>query len=454
MSSAAARLVRTTLLLALLGLAACGVPGPPNIVLVILDDLGVDRVGAYGTGTAGPTPSLDALASQGVRFTRFWGMPNCSPFRASALTGLPVREHGIGGPIDLANPRRARGLDPQLETLPRRLRPLGYRSEAIGKWHLAGEPDYTPRHPLLAGFDHHRGTMGNPGSYTRFEKCIDGACAVVTDRYLTSDTTDDAIAALAGSEPFFLWVAFNAAHKPLHPVPNGLHGYGDLPCPDWDHVVCHKALVESLDRELGRLLRAVDWNDTTVLVVADNGTPNTSLDPSAGTGGKGTVYEAGLRVPLIVRGPAVAPAARGRASGALAQTTDLFATILALAGEPLERVDTAHARSLTPMLRAPDAPSRRPWQYVERYAPNGPEPDPALRHHEAAADEHYKLVIRRPRPTGRFELYDRSAPDERHDLHPPPAGSAADAALQRLRGVLERGGALPPATGGHAGADS
>ena len=163
--------------------AAAGAQARPNIVVVILDDIGVDRVHVYNPRTSGPTPQLDALAAQGVRFGNFWGMPNCSPFRASALTGLPVRGHFIGGPIDPENPRRGRGLDPALDTIPKRLAPHGYRSEAIGKWHLAGEPDFTPRHPLMAGFDHHAGTLGNPGatggSYRSFEKCVDGICAPV-----------------------------------------------------------------------------------------------------------------------------------------------------------------------------------------------------------------------------------------------------------------------------------
>ena len=79
-----------------LAFAGCDGAKPRNVVLVVLDDLGVDRVGAYDTGLAGPTPRLDALAHEGVRFTRFWGMPNCSPFRAAVLTGLPVRGHHVG----------------------------------------------------------------------------------------------------------------------------------------------------------------------------------------------------------------------------------------------------------------------------------------------------------------------------------------------------------------------
>ena len=125
--------------------AAAGAKDRPNIVFVILDDIGVDRVHVYSPENSGPTPQLDSLAAQGVRFSNFWGMPNCSPFRASALTGLPVRGHFIGGPIDRNNPRRARGLDPTLDTIPKRLAPLGYRSEANRKQTTAPRKRKTTR---------------------------------------------------------------------------------------------------------------------------------------------------------------------------------------------------------------------------------------------------------------------------------------------------------------------
>jgi len=422
-------------------------PEPRNVVLIILDDLGVERVGAYGSDFAGPTPNLDALAAAGVRFENFWGSPHCSPFRASALTGLPVRGHFISGPIDRASDRRALGLDPGLETLPKRLAQRGYRSEAIGKWHLAGEPDFTPRHPLLAGFDHHAGTLGNVGrsnGYDAFEKCVDGVCERVTDRYLTSDTTDDAIRALQGPEPFFLWVAYNAAHRPFHVPPDDLHGFEGLDCPRGDAAVCHRALIEALDTELGRLFAAVDWSNTTVLVAADNGTPRSALDEASAGGGKGSVYETGVRTPLIVRGDAVSPGAVGGVASGLTQVEDLYATVLELAGDTGE---SDHARSFAHLLRDPEAPSNRPWQYVERYTPNGPEPvqDRQRRHYVAAADGDYKVVVRRYKAlVGEPELYDRADPDETRDLTAGTLTGEQRRALSQLLAVIDQHGALTP----------
>jgi len=426
-------------------------PRPQNIVLIILDDLGTERVGAYGWPTAGPTPNLDELAAEGVRFDNFWGSPHCSPFRASALTGLPVRQHEISGPIDRESDRRALGLDPALDTLPKRLAPRGYRSEALGKWHLAGEPDFTPRHPLLVGFDHHAGPLGNVGrtnSYESFEKCVDGVCEYVTDRYLTSDTTDDVIEALRGSEPFFLWVGYNAAHRPFHVPPRELHGFEGLDCPSGSAIRCHKALVESLDSELGRVFAAVDWRDTTVIVVADNGTPRGALDEPSDSGGKGSVYESGVRVPLIVRGAAVSPEAEGAVAVGLTQVEDLFATLLELAGVSAE---SSYSRSFAQLLEDPAAESKRPWQYAERYTPNGPKPtsDRIRRHYQAAADDQFKVVIRRnERLTGEPELYKRSDVMERDDLTDQPLGEPERQALSRLLAVVDQEGSMRPLPAG------
>lgn len=431
----------------LAGQTAFAEKGPRNIVLIILDDLGVDRVGAYGQATAAPTPNLDALAARGVRFENFWGSPHCSPFRASALTGLPVRGHFISGPIDMGSERRALGLDPGLDTLPKRLARHGYRSEAIGKWHLAGEPNFTARHPLLAGFDHHAGTLGNPGrphSYESFEKCVDGGCEVVTGSYLTTDTTDDVIRALDGPEPFFLWVGYNAAHRPFHVPPASLHGFDGLECPDDGPVRCHKALVEALDTELGRVFDAIDWSDTTVIVVADNGTPRNALDSRSASGGKGSVYETGIQVPLIVRGAAVAPDAVGKVAPGLAQVEDLFATVLDLAGESYE---SDHARSFAPLLRDPEADSNRPWQYAERYTPNGPGPgsDSDRRHYVAAATERYKVVVRRNKQlAGEPELYDRRGSGEARALALDGLTTEQTEALSLLRGVVDQHGSMAP----------
>lgn len=430
----------------LAGQTAFAEQGPRNIVLIILDDLGLDRVGAYGQATAAPTPNLDALAARGVRFENFWGSPHCSPFRASALTGLPVRGHFISGPIDMGRERRALGLDPGLDTLPRRLARHGYRSEAIGKWHLAGEPNFTPRHPLLAGFDHHAGTLGNPGrdGYEAFEKCVDGECSVVTGSYLTTDTTDDVIRALDGPEPFFLWVGYNAAHRPFHVPPASLHGFEDLDCPDDGPVRCHKALVEALDTELGRVFDAIDWSDTTVIVVADNGTPRNALDARSASGGKGSVYETGIQVPLIVRGAAVAPDAVGKVAPGLTQVEDLFATVLDLAGESYE---SDHARSFAPLLLDPEADSNRPWQYAERYTPNGPGPGPDSdrRHYMAAATGRYKVVVRHHKElTGEPEFYDRLSAGDARDLASSELTPEQAEALSLLLGVIEQQGSMAP----------
>ncbi|MEZ4216677.1 MAG: sulfatase-like hydrolase/transferase [Myxococcota bacterium] len=425
---------------------------PPNLIVVVLDDIGIDRVGAFGSATSGPTPHIDALAAQGVRFDRFWAQPVCSPFRASALTGLEPWQHGVGSVIFPDGEARAIGLDPNADTIAKRLRAAGYRTEAIGKWHLAGDPVPTGLHPLLSGFDHHRGTLGNPadsgGNYSRYVKCRDGSCWMREHRpYLTTDTTNDAIDVLYGSEPFFLWLAFNAAHVPLHVPPPYLHSFAVSNCfaTPATKVECSKAITEAVDRELGRFLTYVDWSTTTVIVVSDNGTSANVLEPPDPDRGKATLYESGIHTPLIVRGSAVAPGAVGGVSHALVQASDLFATVLELAGlgdAPPSSI------SFAAQLVDPAAPSARTHAFAETFTPNGGPPDPSRKHGRAVRDDRYKLIEWAQDDERRIEMYDLggSAPDvdETNDLLAGgPLDASESAALATLTRALATTGALP-----------
>jgi len=424
-----------------------------NLVLVILDDIGVDRIGAYGGPDAAPTPNIDALAAAGVRFDRFWAQPVCSPFRASVLTGLEPWQHGVGSAISNSQPDRSAGLDPTIDTIANRLRGVGYRTEAIGKWHLAGEPYSSPAHPLFTGFQHHRGLLGNPaddegGTYFQYMRCIDGRCRWRTQRpYLTTDTTNDAITALGKEEPFFLWVAYNGVHAPIHNPPAELTSIPPTIClaNPANKVTCSKAMTEALDRELGRLFASIDWSDTTVVLVADNGTPAHALGLEQIEIGKGTLLESGLRTPLIVRGNAVAPPLVGTVSSALVQATDLFATLLELAGESGAPPTSI---SFAPQLASANAPPGRQHAFAETFAPNGETPAAATRHQRAVRDDRYKLIERRTEDESTLALYDLGGetPDlsESNNLL---AQNTLDAnerdALQSLTTALATTGALP-----------
>lgn len=352
---------------------------PPNIVIVVADDIGVDLVGAYARfypPTPAPntpyTPTIDRLASEGLLFRNAWTNPGCSPTRSQILTGLHASRTGIGGNVsftDFAKPAKKPGLAFGYTLLPQVLKsiPTPYDTAAVGKWHLAS-PIQGPMHalgPSGAWFDRWAGSRfnlgGNDSGYRKWRKTYatsirhEGGhacgppypCSKIVseskscEQYATVDTIDDAVH-LVGTmtEPFLLYVAFNAAHGPLD-LPNcvlpGSCSEGPLePVAPVTKPERTRAMVRTLDHQLGRLLCAIDDSDTVVIFIGDNGTagdtrwgtPSGIVPPFPGKHGKGTAYQGGLNVPLIVRGPGVEPGI----SDALVGSTDILATVAELAG--------------------------------------------------------------------------------------------------------------------------
>ena len=430
--------------------------GRPNILLIVGDDMGVDRVGAYGEHPdAGPTPVLDALAQQGVLFRNAWSNATCSPTRATLLTGRYGFRTGVGRAITYSNGDFELSVDePSLARALSAAAPAGawlrgprYSTAAVGKWHLGTAGGSGPLHPLLLGFDHHSGPPDNlpdaPGTDTwfEFEKHVDGA-TVVSTTYATTDQVDDALAMFAAlPEPWFVWLAFSSAHAPFHAPPAELHSLDLPPTPQDDLPLHHRAMVEALDTELGRLLDGLGDGlraRTLVTFVGDNGTPNVvTTAPFDPEHGKGTAYEGGINVPLIVAGPGVAV---GVECAGLVNTTDLFATFCELAGVPADgALDSVSpdSVSLVPYLAQPDRPSLREWVYADGFAPNGP--GPYVQRSRALRDERYKLIHRELLNGHEVTLlYDLEAdPFEQVDLlRQGPLTAAQQAAHDALWAVL------------------
>ena len=429
---------------------ACGDPEPPgagNVLLLIADDLGTDKVAAYGEHPQPPaTPNLDALAARGVLFRNAYAPPACSPSRAAMLTGRIPRRYGLG--IALRSRKDDFELPLDELTLPELLAtsPHGYSSSAVGKWHLAGlaSPNGT-RHPLRSGFGWYAGAFGNfrdteaAGNETYFdwEKSHDGELARVHD-YATSDTVDDALARIrAMSEPWFLWVAFNAPHYPLHEPPQQLRsGPPAETIPE-----AFAAVVGALDSEIGRLLAGIApavLARTSVVFVGDNGTPKAVVTPPRkAEHGKLTLYEGGVNVPLIIAGPEVARP--GSESPALVHVADIFPTVAQIAGvdpanqsgadgRPL-RLD---GRSLLAQLRNPNAPGHE-FIYQDLFAPNGP--GPYRRDRRMLRDARWKLISDHNGNEQLFDLKGRNDDGADRIEEPGPEGSAA---LARLRAEMQR----------------
>jgi len=461
---------------------------PPNILLIIGDDMGVETLASYGVGAeTAATPTLDALAASGLRFNSFWSQPVCSPTRATLLTGRYGFRTGVGRPTgdapyagDMPDtpakpagaPAEGRGGPPGRQrngaaadqgrranqqgggfppggpglrsdefTLPMAFAShaeLGYATAAIGKWHLADTSNGWEKHPNLVGFDHFSGLLrGFPDGYFAWTKLTDGQFMPMTG-YAPSDKIGDAVRWISdqGDRPWFLWLAFNLPHMPLHLPPKELWvtDHSDLDPqadPDANPFPYFIAMMEAMDTEIGRLLGSIDpdvLSNTYIIFMGDNGTARQVVtSPFSQNHAKGGVYEGGVNVPLIVKGPGVA---QGRASDALANSTDLFATIMELATiDPDSTIPdgvVTDSVSLVPYLSAPDRTSLRRWIYADVFGPD----EGVLGGQYAIRGERYKLVVR----NGREELYDLAEDRaEANNLLSGALDPGAQAALAELR---------------------
>jgi arylsulfatase len=304
------------------GLSANAQSSRPNIVFILADDMGFGDLGCYGSSI--PTPNLDGVAADGIRFNYFYSASAvCSPSRASLMTGhYPPR----AGVPSLLMPSEVGGLALTETILPQILKPLNYSTMCIGKWHLGTQPGYMPTD---RGFDHF---YGIPYSNDLSPLPLYSDSQVIeepaTQNTLTTRFTQQAVNFINNSSgPFFLYLAYSAPHVPLAPGDafngkTGLGPYGDV--------------VAELDWGVGQVLAALKAkgldNNTLVMFTSDNGP---WYQGSAGKlrGRKGETYEGGLREPFIARWPGIIP--RAQVSSAFATMMDVFPTIAAVTGAGL-----------------------------------------------------------------------------------------------------------------------
>lgn len=393
--------------------------GRHNILLIIADDMGVDKVAAYGEHPdPPPTPTIDSLAERGVLFRHAYANPKCSPTRATLLTGRYGFRYDLGEAILVHLPNQP-ALPYDEISIPEMLdRGTGniYAHSAVGKWHLGSLDVGNAKNPLQHGFAHFSGILGNfsgdDQDYYSWTKTVNGRQhrSLV---YATTDQVDDAIERIkAMPQPWFLWLAFSAAHFPLHQPPENLHTYDLSGSPDATPVPHFNAAVQALDTELGRMFDSIEaavLANTVIIFVGDNGTPRkATAQPFNRHRAKGTVYEGGVNVPLIVAGPLIRKP--GTECAALVNTTDVFATVADIAGVDLSttlpddrRLDSV---SMLPYLIDPSLPSIRPWVFSERFQPNGTGDRDEYR--RMIRDERWKLIER--------DVFGAPQPDEFYDL--------------------------------------
>ena len=353
-----------------------------NVILIIADDLSSDYLGFYEDHMDTATvPNLRRLLKNNVRFTNAWANPVCSATRSTILTGRYGFRTGVGGivgGIGGSNP-----LDVNEMSIPRMLnlyKPNGIAKANIGKWHLQNAmPVSNLMNPNIMGYDHFAGNfIGQITSYTNWTKVTNGVSAPVTE-YATTVTVNDAISWVKASapKPFFLWLAFNAPHEPLHLPPAGLYTNATLTGTMQDMnqrpKEYFKAMVEAMDHEIGRLLDTLQakgqLDSTDIIFIGDNGNTQKTAQISNTSRAKGTIYQYGIRVPFMVSGPSVL--APGRVSDALVNTADLFATIIELFGytdwpSQISAAKPVDSHSLLPILKN-TATGVRPWAFAENF---------------------------------------------------------------------------------------
>jgi len=369
----------------------------PNVLLVIADDLGVDSLNLFLANDGRPTPTLDALANSGVRFTNCWGSPSCAPARAQMLTGRYGFRTGVG----------AVGSVPSVDegTVAQAFQAGGYATGCFGKWHLANASNGNRNNPNLMGFDHYAGNLGGGvASYFSWTKVTNGAVTNGPNNretnYATSETASDASGWIQqqGTNPWFCWVAFNAPHTPLHLPPRNLHtanlsgAAADISANPRDYFL---AMVEAMDTEIGRLLNEMDpavRANTVVVFIGDNGTPGASTpSPRLQSGSKGTLFEGGVRIPCIVSGANVV--SPGRTHDALISAVDLFTSVLDLANlnaSVIPEGAATDARSFASYVTDPDAPLIHSCQFTEQFA--NPTSTPGNNDGKAVRLDDWKLI--------------------------------------------------------------
>jgi len=357
--------MRATVIALLLGLTAMGAKAgpaeaaggsgqrPPNIILILADDLGWNQVGYHGSSFY-TTPAIDRLAREGMQFRHAYSAaPICSPTRAAILTGrAPARlqlTDYIPGRLwpdkPLASPGTQRGLPLEETTLAEMLRTRGYRSGLFGKWHLAHTYAYAPGRPLdpeSQGFDEVYHTNKPDDEKLR-----------IPDAHNADAISDRAVAFIRrqGSQPFFCYVAHNVVHRPLTEDLDAVERYRRKPGADRpENSVVMGAMIERMDRGIGRILdvlRELDLEGNTIVIfTSDNGNIAADQDQTPFRGGKATLWEGGLRVPLAIRWPGrIAP---GRVSHEPVISHDLFPTLMELTGTAYEArlQDGASLRSI------------------------------------------------------------------------------------------------------------
>jgi arylsulfatase A-like enzyme len=318
---------------------ALAAPARPNIVFIAADDLGYAELGVQGCRDI-PTPNIDSIAANGVRFTDgYVSCPVCSPTRAGWIAGRYQQRFGHEfnpGPAQQADPNF--GLPLSEVTLANQLKAAGYATGIVGKWHLGYRPEF---HPQKRGFDEFFGFLGGAHPYLPTpgaDPILRGTQPVEEREYLTEAFAREALDFIGRhrNQPFFLYLSFNAVHAPLQATEKYLARFSQI---QDQRRRTFAAMLSAMDDAVGQVLqrlREYKLEDNTLVVfISDNGGPtnNTSSRNDLLRGYKGQVLEGGIRVPFLLQWKARLP--KGLVYREPVISLDIFPTVVAAAGASL-----------------------------------------------------------------------------------------------------------------------
>lgn len=420
----------------------------PNVLLIVLDDLGPENL-SFWPATNAPavttayTPTLASLAQSGIMFTHCHSQPVCSPTRACIQTGLYAFRTGMG-----TNPTPADSLDPNTTTIGDVLHASSsYAAGLFGKWHLGDLNNYD--HPIECGYDLFDGVQQNDftsvpnGDHFVWEEIVAQPGLTLPPiqhgaTFTEADYTVSVIGTAARawidsmnqqSKPWFACVNFNVPHTP-HQIPpytmirpatatalSAHVGWGPgfsatgQQLPHADLIQIFDAAIQAVDTQIGRL--TIGLSNTTIIVVGDNGTGITAVQsPYRASHAKDSVYSGGTRVPMIVSGASVSPSNAGTTCARPVSVVDMLPTVAALAGATV--TTTIDGASFVPLINNPAGAATRPWALTQIFDPHGiyvPHnlpPATFTRHDRGICDGqfHYVRILRGT--TYIEELYDLS----------------------------------------------
>lgn len=411
----------------------------PNIVLIFSDDMGYSDVPIFGQSEI-PTPALDRLAEEGVTFTNAYvTAPICVASRMGLMTGQFQQRFGIYGNIYGEERNR---LMLQQTLLPKVFQDAGYRTSLVGKWHLSGNSrkDFEYGTPNERGFDEFVGIRGGDSVFWKGTKVYRNDEAFEAPEYLTDFWGTEACAFIDRnqSNPFFLYLAFNAVHAPMNALESDREPFAEI---EDENRRTYDGMLVAMDRSIGRVLERLNHHglsdNTVVIFLNDNGGGGSTADYASHSrnyannlplqGHKFDVYEGGIRVPMLVRWPGQKLA--GKVYQEMVSSVDVFPTVVDAAGLGVPEGQLTDGVNLLPYLNGENESAPHEWlcwqsrNWAVREPGGFVTPNrKQIEHNSAVRKGNWKLVrmaekIGSAGPVPSWKLYDLSNDiGERRDL--------------------------------------